>query len=109
MFAGGYEQVVVIGTDTPWMNPQTVRKAFGALRKFAPEVFRGIPWSTHRVCSSTLHAATRANLSAKLLRKDFDLDRPGDLLRACRLFKKYPKRALHLANVLAALVSPIKD
>ena len=119
-FAMGYRQVVVIGTDTPWMGAERVRKAFAELktndvvigpaedggyyllgmRKFAPGIFRGIPWSTERVLELTLKVIVRAKLRGKLLRRDFDLDRPGDLKRARRMLKRRPRVAPALAAAI---------
>jgi glycosyltransferase A (GT-A) superfamily protein (DUF2064 family) len=119
----GYREVVVIGTDTPWMGAERVRKAFAELkandvvigpaedggyyllgmRKFAPGIFRGIPWSTERVLELTLKVIVRAKLRGKLLRRDFDLDRPGDLKRARRMLKRRPRMAPALAAKVARI------
>ncbi len=119
-FAMGYREVVVIGTDTPWMGAERVRKAFAglkandvvigpaedggyyllAMRKFVPEVFRGIPWSTERVLELTLKVVERGKLRGKLLRRDFDLDRPEDLKRAGRILKRRPRVAPALAAAI---------
>lgn len=119
-FAMGYREVVVIGTDTPWMGAERVRKAFAELkandvvigpaedggyyllgmRKFAPGIFRGIPWSTERVLELTLKVIVRGKLRGKLLRRDFDLDRPGDLKRARRMLKRRPGVAPALAAAI---------
>jgi rSAM/selenodomain-associated transferase 1 len=116
-FAMGYREVVVIGTDTPWMGAERVRRAFAALkandmvigpaedggyyllgiRKMVPEIFRRIPWSTERVLGLTLKAVGRAKLRGKLLRRDFDLDRPEDLKRAARMLKRKPRLSPGLA------------
>ncbi len=119
-FAMGYREVVVIGTDTPWMGAERVRKAFSELKandvvigpaedggyyllgmqKFVPEVFRGIPWSTERVLELTLKVVERGKLRGKLLRRDFDLDRPEDLKRAGRILKRRPRVAPALAAAI---------
>jgi rSAM/selenodomain-associated transferase 1 len=116
-FAMGYREVVVIGTDTPWMGAERVRWAFTGLkshdvvigpaedggyyllgmRTMVPEIFRGIPWSTERVLKLTLKAIASAKLRGKLLRRDFDLDRPEDLKRAARMLKRRPRLAPRLA------------
>src|SRR5258708_27812050 len=89
--AMGYGEVVVIGTDRAWMGAERVRKAFAELkandvvigpaedggycllgmRKFAPGIFRGIPWSTERVLELTLKVIVREKLRGKLLRRGF--------------------------------------
>jgi rSAM/selenodomain-associated transferase 1 len=122
VFRRGYRHVVVIGTDTPWMGAARIGEAFQALvkedvvlgpcrdggyyllglRRFLPEFFRGIPWGTSRACRATLRAARRCGAKGKILRMDFDLDRPGDLRRAKRLLTARPERAPNLAGTLEA-------
>jgi rSAM/selenodomain-associated transferase 1 len=119
-FAMGYREVVVIGTDTPWMRAERVRQAFAALRtsdvvigpaedggyyllamrEMVPGIFRGIPWSTERVLGLTLKKIVALKLRKRLLRRDFDLDRPGDLARAARMLKRRPAVALVLAAAI---------
>jgi rSAM/selenodomain-associated transferase 1 len=119
-FAMGYCEVVVIGTDTPWMGAERVRRAFAELRandlvigpaedggyyllgmrKMVPEIFRGIPWSTERVLELTLKVIADAKLRKRLLRRDFDLDRPGDLKRSARMLKRRPRTAPGLAAAI---------
>jgi glycosyltransferase A (GT-A) superfamily protein (DUF2064 family) len=70
------------------------------MRKFAPGIFRGIPWSTERVLELTLKVIVRGKLRGKLLRRDFDLDRPGDLKRARRMLKRRPRVAPALAAAI---------
>jgi len=70
------------------------------MRKFAPGIFRGIPWSTERVLELTLKVIVRGKLRGKLLRWDFDLDRPGDLKRARRMLKMRPRVAPALAAAI---------
>ncbi len=116
-FGLGYDEVVVIGTDTAWMGAGRVRQAFAALRgsdvvigpaedggyyllgmrKMLPGIFRGIPWSSERVLELTLGVAKRLKLRVKMLREDFDLDRPEDLRRAARKLKREPRMAPELA------------
>ena len=119
-FVLGYREVVVIGTDTPWMGANRVRQAFADLRandvvigpaedggyyllgmrKMVPAIFRGIPWSTGRVLELTLKAIAGTKLRKKLLRPDFDLDRPEDLRRAARMLKTSPRVAPELAAAI---------
>ena len=119
-FAMGYREVVVIGTDSPWMGLERVRRAFAELGrkevvigpaedggyyllgmgKMRAEVFRGIPWSTQRVLELTLQVIGREKLRGKLLRWDFDLDRPEDLKRAARMLKRRPQLAPSLAAAI---------
>jgi uncharacterized protein len=123
VFGRGYGRVVVIGTDTPWMGAARIGEAFRALaendvvlgpcrdggyyllglRGFLPEFFRGIPWGTSRACRATLRAARRYGARRRILRVDFDLDRPGDLRRAKRLLSARPERAPNLAGTLETM------
>jgi rSAM/selenodomain-associated transferase 1 len=120
-FAMGYREVVVIGTDTPWMGVERVRRAFAELkandvvigpaedggyyllgmRKMVAEIFRGIPWSTERVLALTLQKIVGLKLRKRLLRRDFDLDRPEDLRRATIMLKRRPRAAPELATEIA--------
>jgi uncharacterized protein len=122
-FALGYREVVVIGTDTPWMGRKLVRRAFAALRandvvigpaedggyyllgmrKMVVEIFQGMPWSTERVLELTLQKIVALKLRKKLLRQDFDLDRPGDLRKAARMLKGKPRAAPQLAAAVARI------
>jgi len=125
VFRMGDRKVVVIGTDSPWMGTECLRNAFASLArndmvlgptadggyfllgltKFVPEVFRGISWSTEKVCQQTLRAAQRVELSTKLLAKEFDLDRPDDLLRAGKMLKKNPLRSPALAKAIQRITT----
>lgn len=107
-FEAGAKKVVVVGTDTPWMGPQRIVRAFQLLdaadvvigptedggyyligaRRLVPEMFRGIRWGTETVSAQTLAALRRANASHRLLPRDFDLDRPEDLHRVARLLRR---------------------
>ncbi len=51
------------------------------LRRPAPELFRGIPWSTARVLPETVTRAQRLGLPLVLLPPWFDVDRGEDLAR----------------------------
>jgi rSAM/selenodomain-associated transferase 1 len=128
-FAMGYREVVVIGTDTPWMGTERVRRAFAELKandvvigpaedggyyllgmgKFVSEIFRKIPWSTERVLELTLTKIVALKLRKGLLRRDFDLDRPEDLKRAARKLKRRPRVAPGLAAAMQKLSGSKKD
>jgi uncharacterized protein len=122
-FRMGYREVVVIGTDTPWMGTARLVAAFAALRegdlvigpaedggyyllgmkRMVPGIFRGIPWSTERVLELTMGVARGLKLRTKLLRKDFDLDRPEDLRRAGRMLKRRAGLAEELAGEIGRI------
>jgi rSAM/selenodomain-associated transferase 1 len=123
IFQMGYRGVVVIGTDTPWMGPARVQRAFQNLtgadvvvgpcedggyyllgaRRFLPDLFRGIPWGTSRVCKATLRAAASCGARKHVLSLDFDLDRPRDLRRVDKMLSLRPGRAPQLAELLKIL------
>jgi rSAM/selenodomain-associated transferase 1 len=123
-FAMGYRQVVVIGTDTPWMGVERVRRAFAELktndvvigpaedggyyllgtRKLVTKIFTGIPWGTERVLELTLKKIVALKLRKRLLRRDFDLDRPEDLKRAAGMLKRRPQ----VATALAAAIGKVE-
>jgi uncharacterized protein len=119
-FAMDYREVVVIGTDTPWMGAERVRRAFAVLkanevvigpaedggyyllgmRKMVAEIFRGIPWGTERVLELTVKKIAALRPRKRLLRWDFDLDRPEDLKRAAGMLKRRPRVASRLAAAI---------
>ncbi len=100
-FTEGVQRVVVIGTDSPWIDNALIEEAFSAmeradlvlgpaadggyylvgLAKPAPELFRGIPWSTDQVLNQTLAAARRLGLVAAPLHPGYDIDRLEDVRR----------------------------
>lgn len=98
-FAGGASSAVVIGADCPELSAehleaascalQTKEVVFGpavdggyyliGLRRFVPELFRNIPWSTESVLDETLVAANCAGVEWELLDTLHDVDLPDDL------------------------------
>jgi rSAM/selenodomain-associated transferase 1 len=123
-YAMGYSEVVVIGTDTPWMGVARLQRAFAELRtndvvigpaedggyyllgtrQMVTEIFTGIPWSTERVLELTLKKIAALKLRKRLLRRDFDLDRPEDLKRAAGMLKRRPQ----VATALAAAIGKVE-
>ena len=118
----GMRKVVVIGTDTPWMGAPRILRAFRLLdhadvvlgptedggyylvgaRRVVPEMFRGIRWGTSSVFQQTLRALRKAGVHYRLLPRDFDLDRPEDLLRVAELLRKRKIRAPALKQWMLA-------
>lgn len=100
-FAEGVSRVVVVGTDSPWIDRDRVEKAFlnleradlvlgpasdggyylVGLAKSAPGLFRGIAWSTSRVLNQTLAKARASGMTVSLLPEGYDIDRLTDLQR----------------------------
>ena len=91
--------VAVIGTDCPRLTADHLTAAFGrlatadvsigpaidggyyllAMRRFHPELFRGIDWSTDRVAAQTRAAAAALGLTVAQLPPMADVDTPDDL------------------------------
>lgn len=98
-FQSGAEQVVIIGTDCPGVNPQILATAFEklytydlvlgpamdggyyliGLRQPIPELFVNIEWGTAQVFQKTVDIAQKLNLSYVNLSPLADVDRPEDL------------------------------
>jgi uncharacterized protein len=98
-FEQGMERVVVIGTDCPGLDSDRLAQAFQALadydlvlgdaidggyyliglRRFAPELFQGIDWSTAAVRQQTVAIAQQLNLTTTHLGALSDIDYPEDL------------------------------
>ncbi len=107
-FRRGARKVLAVGTDSPWVGTARIREAFAALecaevvlgptddggyyligaRKFLPQLFKEIPWGTSRVLARTTQMLEKTRTSCRLLRREFDLDRPADMRRAERLLRK---------------------
>ena len=92
-------RIVIIGSDCPQLNSQLIIQAFDALsqndlvlgpatdggyyliglRRFIPELFTGISWSTSEVLQQTIDIAKNLNLAVDYLETLSDVDRPEDL------------------------------
>jgi len=104
-FQEGFEKVVVIGTDCPSLDSESVMEAFDLLnentlvlgpatdggyyligiRSDAPEwlyelVFKNIPWGTDQVLNATVNALAETGLDVGLLDEKADVDEPEDLV-----------------------------
>ncbi len=98
-FAAGFERVVLVGTDCPWISERILRDAFDGLsrfdavfgpafdggyylvglRRFEERLFDGILWGTDRVLAQSLTAALSAGVSFALVDELRDVDREEDL------------------------------
>lgn len=98
-FAAAMKAVVLIGTDCPELNAPLMAEAFQllgqhdlvlgpaldggyyliGLRRFIPEIFTGIPWSTAEVLQQTITIAQKLGLAVAKLPLLSDVDRPEDL------------------------------
>jgi len=93
-FEAGFQEVILIGTDTPHLTPEAIGEAFEAmadgqvvigpcrdggwylmgLHAARPELFEGIDWSTSRTLQQTLARARQLGLQPRLLPETFDVD-----------------------------------
>lgn len=114
MFAGGYRRVLIVGTDVPTLpfdhykqalalletNDLVLGPAFDGgyyligLKRTAPDLFTGIPWSTDQVLKLTQEKAAKLGLKISLLSPWRDVDTIDDLqalIEASALDGKKPK------------------
>ena len=130
LFSQGYRQVVLIGTDVPTLPLDHVKQALTALenhdlvlgpaldggyyliglKRMAPELFTGMPWSTDQVLGLTQGKAAKIGLKASLIQPWRDVDTLGDLealIEACNAESKKLKNdrvfSSRTAGVLQAL------
>ena len=115
LFAKGFTQVLIVGTDVPSLPLEHYRQAVEMLRAHelvlgpagdggyylvgltrpAPELFRDISWSTDQVLSQTRERAQQAGLRTSLLPVWRDMDTIEDLqalIEANRRDMKQPKQ-----------------
>lgn len=99
-FAAGSSAVVMIGSDCPGLDAALLDRAFAALqqqdlvlgpakdggyyliglRRFVPDLFQNIAWSTEVVLRQTVAIATQLNLQIAYLPELSDVDYPEDLV-----------------------------
>jgi rSAM/selenodomain-associated transferase 1 len=98
-FAGGAEQIILIGSDCPDISTKILATAFNALPQadlvlgpamdggyyligmhtLRPELFTDITWGSERVMNETLNIAASEKLIVKQVDPLHDIDRPEDL------------------------------
>ncbi len=103
----GYKKVIIIGTDSPTIPPEFIKKAFTALdrndfilgpccdggyylvgaKKTFPKVFKNIPWDTREVLVKTIEKLYASRIKFSLLPFWYDVDTAKDL----RFLKKHRK------------------
>lgn len=101
-FARRADRVAIVGTDVPWVDRDTVLRAFDrlanadlvvgpchdggyyllALSQPRPDLLTGIAWGTPAVLETTLERARSLGLRAALLRPLTDVDTLADVRRA---------------------------
>lgn len=99
-FSEGYSPVIVIGSDSPSLQPSHIDKAFEALKTadvcLGPsrdggyyligthrphkELFEDIPWGENKVFATTLERARGVGLKTSILPGWYDVDAPDDLI-----------------------------
>ncbi len=114
LFAQGYRQVLLMGTDVPTLPLDHFEQALTSLethdlvlgpacdggyyliglKRTAPELFADIPWSTDQVLRLTQENAARIGLKVSLIQPWRDIDTLADLealIEACTTEAKNPK------------------
>jgi rSAM/selenodomain-associated transferase 1 len=115
LFAKGYEQVIIVGTDVPTLPLSVYQEAFAmlgrsdmvlgpaldggyyliGLKQPAEQLFTGVPWSTDQVLAVTQQNAKALGLSVGLTTLWRDVDTITDLqtlIAECREDNKKPKQ-----------------
>lgn len=107
LFARGHSPVILIGTDTPGLQPSFLQKTLCLLdhcdlvlgpafdggyyligmRNLEGRVFDDIDWGTASVLEKTLIACDKYNITCKILDSLMDVDRPDDLMAMVEQFK----------------------
>jgi rSAM/selenodomain-associated transferase 1 len=135
LFAKGYKQVIIVGTDVPTLPLSVYQEALAllglsdvvlgpaldggyyliGLTKPAEQLFTGVPWSTDQVLAVTQQNAKALGLSVELTTAWRDVDTIADLqslITDCRDDNKKPKpdRALSMrtAGTLQLLETRLK-
>ena len=104
-----HEKVVILGCDCPVLSTELIERALSALennqavlapaedggyvllglRKAVKGLFDGIAWGTSEVYAQTVERLLQAGFTWEELPVQWDVDRPHDLLRLCRVFGDY--------------------
>ncbi|HEY5626556.1 MAG TPA: TIGR04282 family arsenosugar biosynthesis glycosyltransferase [Nitrospira sp.] len=121
LFAQGYKQVLIAGTDVPSLPLDRYAQALSLLEKYdlvlgpaldggyyliglkkpAPALFEHIPWSTNQVLALTCEKAKTLGLDIALLPEWRDIDTIDDLqslIEASALDAKKPKNEQSFSN-----------
>jgi hypothetical protein len=124
-FASGARRVVIFGSDSPTLPAATARQAFDLLdqadvafgpaedggyymigcRRFDPELFRAVEWSTRQSFQQTLANAQRLGYEAAFLQPWFDLDQWQDVERLLADARRGIPLPKHLAAFLSQVVA----
>lgn len=122
-FDEGYSEVLVLGTDIPDISSAVICSAFDSLKSNDivigpaydggyyligmksdhPELFsKEIAWGGSRVFEKTLGISGKRSLSAGVLKKLYDIDRPADIYRI-----NNPKIVNDLPDPLISVIIPV--
>jgi uncharacterized protein len=135
LFAKGYAQVIIVGTDVPTLPLSVYQEAFSmlgrsdvvlgpaldggyyliGLKQPAEQLFTGVPWSTDQVLAVTQQQAKPLGLSVELTTAWRDVDTITDLqslITECREDDKKPKQdrafSMRTAGALQLLATRLK-
>ena len=135
LFAKGYKQVIIVGTDVPTLPLSVYQEAFAmlgrsdvvlgpaldggyyliGLKQPAEHLFTGVPWSTDQVLAVTQQQAKTLGLSVGLTTAWRDVDTIADLqslITECREDNKKPKQdrtfSMRTAGTLQLLATRLK-
>ena len=136
LFAKGYKQVIIVGTDVPTLPLSVYQEAFAMLGRSdvvlgpaldggyyligltrpAENLFAGVPWSTDQVLAVTQQQAKALGLSVGLTTAWRDVDTIADLqslIAECREDNKNPKQnrtfSMRTAGTLQLLETRLKS
>jgi len=136
LFAKGYEQVILVGTDVPTLPLSVYQEAFAmlgrsdvvlgpaldggyyliGLKQPTEKLFTGVPWSTDQVLAVTQQWAKTLGLSVGLTTAWRDVDTITDLqalIAECREDNKKPKQgrtfSMRTAGALQLLATRLKN
>ncbi len=135
LFARGYKQVIIVGTDVPTLPLSVYQEAFAmlgrsdvvlgpaldggyyliGLKQPAEKLFTGVPWSTDQVLAVTQQQAKQLGLSVGLTTAWRDVDALADLqslITECQEDNKKPKQdrtfSVRTAGTLQLLATRLK-
>lgn len=117
-----HDRVIIVGSDCPVISKKLIEHALFSLenneavlvpaedggyvllglRKAVKELFDGIAWGTSGVFTQTLERLLQAGFTWEEFPAQWDVDRPDDLLRLCRVSRDYELH-VKLRSVIASL------
>ena len=101
LFQGGYDNIVIMDSDSPNLPSRSITSSFKhlenadivlgpcedggyylvGLNHHIPEIFMDIPWSTSKVTKITQERANSKGMNISFLEKWYDVDTRDDLIR----------------------------